>query len=156
MMNKLTRYPRSMTIEMMKMYDAGMTQLEIANALGCSQRTVSCRLDGYGAHRRGGVVASTIPEHEFKAATPTNHEESEMQAISEKNATNACLVVSSKDIDLEGSVGKYHVSGKDQAVYVSVGDSEIKLHFDSVIGFIDELKAIARNIETVKTGCEMW
>lgn len=138
--------------ELQQMYDAGMSQREIAEAVGCSQHTISNYLRGHCNRGRGGRVASRIDKHDF-AVEPKREE---MQAIAEKNAANACLVVASKQVVLEGMVGSYHVFGKDETIVIEIGKDMTEVKFDALPGLIEELKAIARNIDSVKAGCEAW
>jgi hypothetical protein len=69
---------------------------------------------------------------------------------------NACLVVESREVALKGTVGEYHVFGKDRRVVVAVGDGMLDIAFDTLPDFISELKAIARNMGGLEPGCEMW
>ncbi len=137
--------------ELRQMYDNGMTQAEIADSIGVSRPTINKYLKGYKA--KGGRVASRIPGSDLRVKRDP---EREMSNMAEKNAENACLVVANKEILLNGTVGTYHVYGKDKAVMISVGGGMLDVAFDILPDFIDELKAVARNVGGLECGCEMW
>ena len=98
-------------------------------------------------------MASTIDAHEL---SPKPRGDASMEDMAISNAANACLMVADREVRLQGTVGAYHVFGKDKTVMVSVGDDAIQLSFKNLPAFIDELKAIARNMGGLEPGCEMW
>lgn len=146
--------------ELAEMYRSGMSQRDIANALGINQTTVSYNLRKFGicAGRgqgmgKGGIVARTIPEKDFKVAdTP----EKEKQEMAVKNTTNACLVVEDRSFSLKGVVGSYEVSAKSKIVLASIGDRVLELDVDILAPLADELKALARNLAGMEICNEMW
>ena len=113
------------------------------------------RKNGFTRNARGGAVASMIPKREFMVE-PEKKRDEELDAIANKNAANACLVVADREVRLRGTVGSYHVYGKDKAVMISVGDDAIQMSFKNLPAFIDELRAITRNMGGLEPGCEMW
>lgn len=138
--------------ELKAMYDSGMNQAQIADSLGVSRETINRYLSGYGVRGRGGLYARNIPG---SAINPKTKEATGAEQA-EKNAANACLVVTSKEITLEGTVGKYSVFGKNRCVMIDIDGNMIEIKFEFITDFIDELKAIARNVGELGSGCEMW
>lgn len=143
--------------ELRQMYDSGMTYAQIAEALDVSTMTIGRHLRGYAVKDprsgRGELVASTIDAHEL---SPKSRDDTSMKDMSISNAANACLVVASKEIALEGTVAKYTAFSKDRCVVIDIDGDMIQIKFDSITDFIDELKAIARNVGGLECGCEMW
>lgn len=138
--------------ELKSMYDSGMNQAQIAESLGVSRMTINRYLNGYGVRGRGGLYARNIPDSVINPKT----KETTKDDLAEKNAANACLVVTGKEITLEGTVGKYSVFGKDRSVVIDINGDMIEVKFEFITDFIDELKAIARNVGGLDSGCEMW
>lgn len=142
--------------DIVSMFKAGMSNGDIGQKYGMSNQNVSRLLRKLGyTRRKGGLIAQAIPEREFKVELEKQRSE-EFQAIEAKNNANACLVVSDREVRLNGTVGSYHVIGKDKAVMAFVGEDAIVVHFDMLPTFIEELKAIGRNIGDINPGCEMW
>ena len=143
--------------EIKALYDAGMTQREIADKYGVSQKTISRRLEGYSRHYKGGLVSSQIPRNEYVSdAIGAEPEMMEKRELAEKNASNACLVVEDRTISLAGTVGRYEVSLKDQMVFAILNDMRLELKFDVLKALSDEFRAIARNVAGMENSCEMW
>jgi predicted transcriptional regulator len=138
--------------ELKSMYDSGMNQAQIAESLGVSRMTINRYLNGYCNRGRGGLYARNIPDSVINPKT----KETTKDDLAEKNAANACLVVTSKEITLEGTVGKYSVFGKNRSVVIDINGDMIEVKFEFITDFIDELKAIARNVGGLDSGCEMW
>lgn len=128
--------------ELKSMYDSGMNQAQIAESLGVSRMTINRYLNGYCVRGRGGLYARNIPDPVINQKT----KETTKDDLTEKNAANACLVVTSKEITLEGTVGKYSVFGKNRSVVIDINGDMIEVKFEFITDFIDELKAIARNV----------
>ena len=142
--------------DIVSMFKSGMSYEDIGGKYGMGQANVGYILNKLGySRRKGGVVASTIPKHEFQVE-PEKKRDEELESIAAKNAENACLVVADREVRLNGTVGSYHVYGKDKAVMISVGDDAVQLSFKNLPAFIEELKAIARNMGGLEPGCEMW
>ena len=143
--------------DIISMYKSGAFCSDIAAKYGMSVANVSyiLRKNGFTRNARDGAVASTIPKREFQVE-PEKKRDEELDAIANKNAVNACLVVASKEVVLEGMVGSYHVFGKDETIVIEIGKDMTEVKFGALPGFIEELKAIARNIDSVKAGCEAW
>ena len=133
--------------DIVSMYKNGAFCSDIAAKYGMSVANVSyiLRKNGFTRNARGGAVASMIPKREFQVE-PEKKRDEELDAIAAKNAVNACLVVESREVALKGTVGEYHVFGKDRRVVVAVGDGMLDIAFDTLPDFISELKAIARNM----------
>ena len=152
------------TDEIVAMHKAGMTQEDIGKAVGMSNQGVSYRLrragifSGKGKHdpNKGGMIADTIPEVEFKVPDEVVMTE-EVQKMAEKNAANACLVVGDSVITLEGQVGSYEVSRKKRTVFVNINGDEIEMSFEQVKTIVDEFRALARGLINMDTATpEMW
>lgn len=137
--------------ELKQMYDNNGNCERVASMLGCSAATVYKHLQGYTGRGRGGICASRIPKEEFAAKAKPAEE-----TIEEKNNKHACLVVDGRTISLVGAVGAYEVCAKEKTVYCTIDNVEIKLNFDIVEQFTEELKAIGRNLCTLNSGNEMW
>lgn len=143
--------------DIVAMYKSGAFCSDIAAKYGMSVANVSyiLRKNGFARKSKGGAIASMIPKREFLVETEKQRD-AEIESIAEKNAANACLVVADREVRLQGTVGKYHVFGKEKAVMISVGDDAVQMSFENLPAFIDELKAIARNMGGLEPGCEMW
>ena len=137
--------------EIAAMYRNGMSQRDIAHALGVSQTTISYNLRklGIGAGE-GGYIARTIPKKDY-----VSHETVEKQEMAVKNAINACLVVEDRSFSLKGVVGRYEVSAKSKIVLASIGDRVLELDVDILAPLADELKALARNLSGMEPCNEM-
>ena len=136
--------------ELKQMYDNGMSCVEIANAVGVSDKTIYRHLQGH-TNRHGGKYSRRIPPYEIHK---NKHECENTAAV--RNAVNACLVVQERTITLKGTVGEYLVEPSKKIVTANIGGNLINLDFDIIAGLIEELKAIGRNIESVAIGNEMW
>lgn len=151
--------------EILAMYENGMTQKDIAEALGASTTTICYYINqaglgpgkgNYSKHKnRGGVVASSIPKVEY-VVTEEEKLEEEKRVQAEKNAANACLVVEDRIIKLEGVFGKYHVSTKEKFACIKVNDCLMKIGFNDLATFANEIRALARNVGALEESTEMW
>ena len=136
--------------ELKQMYDNGMSCVEIANAVGVSDKTIYRHLQRH-TNRHGGKYSRRIPVYEIHK---TKHECENTAAV--RNAANACLVVVDRSINLKGQYGEYLVEPGKKRVTANICSNLIDLDFDIIPGLIEELKAIGRNIESVTVGTEMW
>lgn len=151
------------TDEIIAMYNNGMSQTDIARVTGMSQATVGYRMRragfmvGKGRHNpfKGGAVADTIPTYEYKVSED-EVKAREKQEIAEKNAANACLMVEDRIIKLEGVFGKYHVSAKEKFACIKVNDCLMKIGFNDLATFANEIRALARNVGALEESTEMW
>lgn len=142
--------------DIVSMFKSGMSYEDIGSKYGMGGANVGHILNKLGyTRRKGGVVASTIPKHEFQVE-PEKQRDAEIESIAAKNAVNACLVVADREVRLQGTVGEYMVFGKGKTVTIYVGGDAVQLSFENLPAFIDELKAIARNMGGLEPGCEMW
>lgn len=144
--------------ELAEMYHSGMSQRDIANAIGVNQTTVSYNLRKFGicvgrgqGMGEGGYIARTIPKKDY-----VSRETVEKQEMAVKNAINACLVVEDRSFSLKGVVGRYEVSAKSKIVLASIGDRVLELDVDILAPLADELKALARNLTGMELSNEMW
>ena len=137
------------------MYDNGMSCEDIASKLKVGVSTVYRYLSGYTVGRtKGGKIARKIPKNVIQ---PKRYEEQHsMHDMAIQNAANACLVVVDRSINLKGQYGEYLVEPGKKRITVNIQGEIFDLDFDIVHGFIEELKAIGRNIESVAIGNEMW
>lgn len=143
--------------DIISLYKSGAFCSDIAAKYGMSVANVSyiLRKNGFARKSKGGAIASMIPRREFQVE-PEKQRSEELESIAEKNAANACLVVADREVQLQGTVASYHVFGKDKAVMISLGGDAVQMSFENLPAFIDELKAIARNMGGLEPGCEMW
>ena len=146
------------TDDIIAMYLDGMSQREIAKVVGIAQPSVSERLRkaGYRSGRgrrdvaRGGMIASSIPKHEYVV------KDAEKQEMAVKNSANVCLVVEDKSFSLKGVVGSYEVSAKAKVVLANIAGAVLELDVDKLNDLAGELRALARNLGEINVGCEMW
>lgn len=124
------------------MRESGMTNMDIANALGVSYPTVYRVLGRQPS--RGGRVAQWIPTESIKLDEPNVDEH------------DGVLPVFNRITCLQGKDAVYKVNAKEKTVSISVGDAEIKLEFAAIPGFCDELDAIKRNVTKQAVGPEIW
>lgn len=145
--------------QLVEMYLGGMSQRDIANAIGLSQTAIGYHLRKAGicvgkgqGMGNGGHVARTIPKKDYVVKA-----EAEKQEMAQKNAVNACLVVSSRCYNLKGQVAKYQVYAGENFVTIHLGPHEIMLEAKELTTFADELKAVARGLAGIQSiGPEMW
>jgi len=140
--------------DLVAMYNNGMSQRDIAKVVGMSQAAIGVRLRKAGicsGRYKGGYIARTIPQKDYVA-----HEEAEKQEMAEKNAANACLLVEDRIIKLEGVFGKYHVSAKEKFACINVNECLLKIGFENLATFADEIRALARNVGALEESNEMW
>lgn len=137
--------------ELVRMYNSGMSFGDIGNSLGVSYQTIRNYLIGVVEPRaRGGRCASKIPGSSLHAKSRT------LENMAVQNAVNACLVVEERTIGLVGQVGRYVVHSGEKNILCQLDDTTITLQIDAIPGFIEELKALMRNVGAMTTGCEMW
>lgn len=141
--------------ELKQMYDNGMSCEDIASKLKVGASTVYRYLSGHTVGRaKGGKIASKIPKDVIQPKSYDDQHSFHDMAI--QNAANACLVVVDHSINLKGQYGEYLVEPGKKKVTVNVQGEVFDLGFDVINGFIEELKAIGRNIGSVSVGNEMW
>lgn len=133
--------------EIRGMRASGMTNMDIANALGVSYPTVYRVLGRQPS--RGGRVAQWIPTESIKRVEPTVQEPQQQEH-------DGILPVFNRITCLQGKDAVYKVNAKEKTVSISVGDAEIKLEFAAIPGFCDELEAIKRNVTKQVVGPEIW
>lgn len=139
--------------EMAQMYESGMEISDIAACLDTTYQTVWRYLRGnveFRPRSYGGHCARRIPRRTIEPESRT------LEAIAEQNSANACLVVNDHTVCLEGSVGKYTVASSSKIILCSLGGVLVELAVDSIPQLIEELKALARNVDSLNVGCEMW
>lgn len=139
--------------ELKAMYESGMSYRDIGESLGVSCQTIRTHLkDIVTPHGRGGYIAKGISKEIIapKAHAATMHQ------IEEKNSANACLVVEDRTIKLSGTTGRYEINALHKRVTCELRDGLFELGLDEIPEFVEELKAIGRNIAQVSVGCEMW
>lgn len=137
--------------EIIKMYESGMVVQDIADAVGLCRQSVYRYLKDHPKGRNGGVVARTIPKYEiFKSAAKA------VEAIAEKNADNASVILESCNISLGGCVGSYTLNTQKKEVRCEIGDNVFYFKFDDLLGLIDELKGVGRCIKHFDIGNVMW
>lgn len=104
-----------------------------------------------------------IPKAELRKDISPDRAETE--AIAEKNAHNACVALEKCTITLKGTLGRYSIFTTDNNVNISIerkeGDNSIyvdvcRMRVDDLVGFADELKAVARCANTFDIGNAMW
>lgn len=142
--------------DIIAMYESGMTYRDIASKIGMTFQNVGHILRKHGVTRgRGGKVASTIPEQELQPTENEQYDE-EIETLANKNAANACLVVSDHVINLAGAIGKYEVCANKKRVRVEINGETMNIDFDNLSALVEEFKALARNVGELGGGWEMW
>lgn len=131
--------------EMLKMRESGMTNQDIAQALGVSYATIYAYLGAQPTRRMRSIggYASPVPK-------PTKEAEP---------APEACLVVSSRVTRLDGFEAHYTIDSERASVLIRSNanpEEAIEVSLENLTALIAELTAIGRNIEKIKVANEMW
>lgn len=129
--------------EMLNMRAAGMTNADIANAIGGSVSTVYRYIGAQPPGLRRRQSPPPVPDKE-----EPRHEE----------FVEAALVVENRSIGLAGLFAGYRidVKSKQVAVFVEDGVDALIVPFDKVSTFASELNAICRHVGELRVGNEMW
>lgn len=130
--------------ELIGMRDNGMTNQDIANALGISISTVYRHIGAQPASMRKkysaryDVVPQTAPERE--------------------EFVEAALVVEDRSISLAGLFAGYKINmkAKEVTVFVEDGVDALVVPFGQVETFAKEISAISRHIDELRVGNEVW
>lgn len=135
--------------EMLGMRDTGMSNQEIADALGVNAQTVRNYI-------------GTIPEEWYerwgrpkcgirgkkKTAAPAPAPEPEEETVG--------LVVQNKKIDLDGLFAQYCVDCKRGEILITIDGVMMMIKRANLDDFINELKALRRNLDKLTVQNEMW
>lgn len=125
--------------EMEQMRLDGMSNREIADALDVSYTTVLAYI---GKQPSGMRKYSKYTD--------------DVEIIPSVVEAPACLVMQNKVIELHGLVGTYEINCKQQHVDVMYGETVLRLTFEEMNNFADELKAISRKLDSLNVEHEMW
>lgn len=123
---------------MLQLREEGYTNKEIAEQMDISYQTVLKYI---------GAQPGNVPRKRVEHDVP--HETAEI-------APPPCLAVTGKNVTLKGELASYIVDGCCGTILVSMGDSTMLLDFEDLDKIMNELSAIRHNINSVKTGAEMW
>lgn len=117
----------------------GMSNQAIADALGVTAQTV---------YRSIGKQPRELRK---------KRERVEMEKPREEVQHEACLVVKSRILRVEGACATYHINLDKQTMHVMRSDSCLSnVEIEDIPAFISELDAIYRNASSMKAGNEMW
>lgn len=129
--------------EMRRMREEGMSNIEIANALGCSRPVVY------------KYIGAQPPE--MRAAYGSRKNPKPYREPDVKEEAPACLAVVDREVVLQGVVGKYCISPKCKKMEMVLASGlSAEMDFEKVRQFADELNAIARKLDSLKIENEMW
>ena len=135
--------------EMLKMRESGMSNMEIANAVGAGYSTVAKYLGA--APGRGGRVSATIPQQvidikprEERAAKPA---EPEYEGV---------LPVVNRRVSLKGNFGEYEVDQLRKTVTFAISEMVAEISYEEWQIFAKEVAAINRHISTEGLSPEIW
>ena len=132
--------------EMLAMRASGMSNREIADALGCGYSTLVKYIGPQPG--RGGRVSATIQSAPVVPITRKHEEPVEV--------TEGVLPVVNRTISLRGEYGEYEVNTKAMTVTCAVGDSVVEIPFDKWETFAKEVAAINRNLARASLSPEIW
>lgn len=136
--------------ELMNMRASGMTNSDIANALGICIQTVRNYIGAQPG--KGGRQARYLPPPKVE------HENCIGGGSGVSESAPACLVVTRREINLEGVYGKHRISsnGSSVTLYLPEAEEFIDMPVDKLPDFINELTAIMRNIPKLSKLNEAW
>lgn len=131
--------------ELEQMRENGMTNQEIADAIGVSYQTIR-KLIGRqppGLRKPGGYHRPDFVQSEQKEEPP------------------ATLIVEDRALKLAGLYASYKIMVKNKLINVILDTSEgvspaMEIPFDQIDTFIQELQAIQRHVKGMIVGNEMW
>lgn len=134
--------------ELQGMRDTGMSNQEIADALGINAATVRNYI-------------GTMPEEWYERwgrpkcgirgkakAKPAPAPEPEEETVG--------LVVQNKKIDLDGLFARYCVDCKKGEILIEISETMVLIRWENLDDFINELKALRRNLDKLTVQNEMW
>ncbi len=127
--------------EMLTMRESGMTNDDIANALGVSYPTVYRAIGKQPS--RGGWVARSIHVKTQRVEAQTEEHD-------------AVLPVVNRVTSLAGKWATYSVDAGEKTVKIECGDWQIGIPFGEWQTFCAEVEAIGRNLGRQIVGAEMW
>ncbi|MCR5826370.1 MAG: hypothetical protein K6G54_07375 [Oscillospiraceae bacterium] len=145
--------------EMMRMRESGMTNQDIANALGCSYSAVYNRI-GKQPYAHHGVAEKVVLPPKVRAAE-LKAVSSPAASIVEKppvNGPEASLVVEDRTVSLTGLCASYVVSSKEKRVLVCISPDgpSFCMDFADIEAFAAELSAIRDRLNSLALTNEMW
>ena len=134
--------------ELQGMRDTGMSNQEIADALGINAQTVRNYI-------------GTIPEEWYERwGRPKCGIRGKAKAkpapAPEPEEENAGLVVQNKKIDLDGLFAQYCVDCKRGEIMITIDGTMMLIKRENLDDFINELKALRRNLDKLTVQNEMW
>lgn len=131
--------------EMRRMRDNGMTNADIAEALGCTAVTVRRYIGPQPGRNWGG--------YRSRAARPA-----EAAEAPKAEASPACLAVTNSVVYLQGVAAEYAVdAGKRRVNFMLPGmETFACLDFDKWPDFAREVAAVARKLDGQSVPVEMW
>lgn len=135
--------------ELLAMRNAGMTNQDIANALGCSIHAVRNHI--------GPQPGKNWPDFKKRMTeTPPEPQKPEPVRHEAANGPSACLVVENRKIDLAGTYGTYSIDTKEQMIAICTQQTQALLDYDDFRTLAHELNAIVNKLDSLKMTPEMW
>ena len=137
--------------EMMTMRDEqGMSNQEIANALGVSYNTVR-RLIGTQPKGIRRERSASIPTR------PLVHRDAMHAEPKREEAPPAALVLAERSLSLRGEIGRYDIDTYARVVSIQIPEQgRFTVSLDDLRTLHNELGAIIRNEDKTKFGVEAW
>lgn len=135
--------------EMLRMRENGMSNMEIANAVGAGYSTVWKYLGADPG--RGGHVSTSIPTQVINLKPRNEKPVEAAEAVYE-----GVLPVVNRVISLKGEYGEYEVDTKNKKVTFAVGNTVAEIGFDEWAIFAKEVAAIERNVSKIGLSPEIW
>lgn len=151
--------------EMRALREQGASNKEIAESLDVSYATVYTYIGKQPNEITRKTISEGMRKKHAKAATATeNPTVATVEELAEE--IPACLTVTSKVYEVEGTVGKYTLKRGVDAVQIELKQDEqaafismpmpFVLKFDVIDDFVRELQAIQRNAKKLNGDSEMW
>lgn len=142
-MNKAyERLLNDVTIEELKtMRENGMSNQQIADALGVHYTTILAHLGPQPKDMKRSYTRKAKP-------APAPAPEPEEETVG--------LVVQNKKIDLDGLFARYCVDCKKGEILIEISETMVLIRRENLDDFINELKALRRNLDKLTVQNEMW
>lgn len=139
--------------EMMRMRESGMSNAEIARAVGAGYSTVARYLGAQPG--RGGRVSASIPQQAIDIKPRVERTERPVEKPTEE-VYEGVLPVVNRRVSLKGEFGEYEVDQKDKKVTFAFSDMVAEISYEEWQIFAKEVTAISRHISKEGLSPEIW
>ena len=135
--------------ELLSMREQGMSNAEIAEALGVGYQTIL---------RNIGKQPREVRRNSARGGATVKPDFLEKRLNIPEEAPVACLAVEKSELFLTGAVARYRLDADRESITIinEAGEEHWAFETSNLDQFIRELQAIARNIEDSKQKLEMW